>query len=384
MRLIINAIPLLGEESGIGNYTRQIASAALAEPAADITFFYGYLSRKLPAPAPASSWLTSLGGLARKGSLCRRLAKKAMTVANSIGNALHPQTWDCYFEPNFVLLPTINARRSIITIHDFSCFRYPQWHPADRVAYMRKQFWQSVTRASHIITVSEAIREEASRMYNIAPDRLTAIPNGVDHSLFRPASAEAITALRQRYGLPEHFILYVGAFEPRKNICNLLKAHALLPQALRSRFPLILVGTQGWNNDEIMDMLHQQASHARHIGHIPLADLPVFYSAADIFAYPSWYEGFGLPVLEAMACGRAVLASDIPALLELCQGAALHTPPADVDNMAVCMRRLLEDASLREQLEKAARKRAADFSWAQCAKKHMRLFNDTAAACADS
>lgn len=380
MRLIINAIPLLGEESGIGNYTRQIGRAALEE-LGDITFFYGYLSKKLAVPANSQSWLASLSGLARKGSLCRRAAKKALTLANSLRNAINPQTWDCYFEPNFVLLPTIHARCSIITIHDFSCFRYPQWHPADRVAYMQKKFWPSVARASHIITVSEAIRDEASRMYNIAPERITVIPNGVDHSVFKPASTAEIASLRQRHGLPERFILYVGAFEPRKNICNLLKAHAALPRALRARFPLLLAGAQGWNNSEIMNMLHQEAAYTRLIGHVPLADLPVFYSAATIFAYPSWYEGFGLPVLEAMACGKASLASDIPALLELCQGAALHAPPADIDAMSACMRRLLEDDDLRQNLEKAAQKRAQAFSWAESAKKHMRLFNAAVSAC---
>lgn len=379
MRLIINAIPLLGGDSGIGNYTRHIGAAALDGPD-DATFYYGYLSKKLAA-ADNSSWLASLGGLARKGGLCRRAAKKALSFASRIGSAINPQAWDCYFEPNFVLLPTIKARCSIITIHDFSCFRYPQWHPADRVAYMRKEFWQSVARASHIITVSGAIREEACSMYDIDPARVTAIPNGVDHDLFRPAPPADIAALRQRYGLPEHFILYVGAFEPRKNICNLIKAHALLPLKLRERFPLILVGAQGWNNGEIMDMLRREAAYARLIGHAPLAELPVFYSAADFFAYPSWYEGFGLPALEAMACGKATLASDAPALVELCQGAALHAPPGDVEALAEGLRQLIEDGALRQKMEQTALKRAKDFSWQASASRHLRLFRKIAAIC---
>lgn len=379
MRLIINAIPLLGDESGIGNYTRHIALAAQAG-ADDTTFFYGYPSKKLAPPSTSSSWLASLSGLARKGSFCRRMAKKTLALANSVGSALHPQTWDCYFEPNFVLLPTINARRFIITIHDFSCFRYPQWHPADRVAYMQRQFWPSVARASHIITVSEAIREEAMRMYNIDGARMTAIPNGVDHDMFKPATEDQKDDLRRRYGLPRRFILYVGAFEPRKNLCNLLLAHRALPRHFREAYPLLLVGAQGWNNAEIMDMLHREAAHARLIGHVPLADLPLFYSASTIFAYPSWYEGFGLPALEAMACGKAALVSDIPALAELCQDAALMAPPADVDAMSHGLRQLLEDESLRQTLEAAAIRRAADFSWEKSARAHLAVFH-AAASC---
>lgn len=381
MRLLINAIPLLGEESGIGNYTRHIAQSALAQPDAyDVTFFYGYPSKKLATlqEKSSSSWLGALRGLARRGTLPRRLAKKALFLANRAANFISPQTWDCYFEPNFVLLPTISASNKIITIHDFSCFRYPQWHPEDRVAHMQKFFWQSVQNATHIITVSETIRQEAANMFGIAKERITAIPNGVSHEIFQPASAAVMADLRQRYGLPAHFILYVGALEPRKNLCNLLTAHSLLPQSLRQKYPLILVGAQGWINNEIMELIHRQAAHTRLVGHVPLADLPAFYSACDLFAYPSWYEGFGLPVLEAMACGRPVLASEDPALMELCEGNAIHAQASDIDALAKALRQILEDQDLRQNLGQAARKRAQDFSWATAGQRHLQLFSQLA------
>lgn len=382
MRLLINAIPLLGEESGIGTYTRQIATAAAAHPADfDLEFFYGYASRKLIQGEDASL-LGSLKGIARKTRLLRKIGKKILHLANKGANLIHAREWDCYFEPNFVLLPTLRAKRKIITIHDFSCFRYPQWHPEERVRHMRKSFWQSVARADHIITVSETIRQEACEMFDIPKEKLTAAPNGVDHSLFKPASGEAIASLRQRYGLPASFILYVGAIEPRKNLSNLIMAHASLPAPLKRRFPLLLIGSQGWRNEEIMENIHRQAPYVRILGYAPKTDLPAFYSAAAFFAYPSFYEGFGLPAAEAMACGRATLASLDPALQETCGGAALAADANDVDALAEQMRRLLEDEALRSDLESKALERSKCFSWERSAQIHLNVFK--AATCVSS
>lgn len=375
MRLLINAISLLGEESGIGTYTRQIASACQANHI-DLTFFYGYPSKKLIRPTGGlyGSWLGSLKGLAKKISFGRKVCIKALHGANIVANALFPQSWDCYFEPNFVLLPTLRAERKVITAHDFSCFRYPQWHPAERVRYMEKFFWRSVEQADHIITPSETIRQEGIHMFGITPERVTAIPNGVDHTHFYPRSVVAQQALRKRYGLPPQFILYVGALEPRKNLVNLIHAHAALPTALKNNYPLLLIGSQGWNNEEILKLIRLHAAHTRLLGYVPRSDLPVFYSASSLFAYPSWYEGFGLPALEAMACGRAVLTSHDPALLEISTGAALHARADDIQDLALKMRELLEDVSLRKNLEQKAPEQAARYSWDNSAQKHLRLF----------
>lgn len=377
MRLLINAIPLLGEESGIGNYTRHIAAAALARPDEfEPTFFYGYPSRKLiPQPEGAyGSWLASLKGLAKKAGIGRRITKKILYWSNVAASAIYPRRWDCYFEPNFLLLPTLRADKRILTVHDFSCFRYPQWHPVDRVQNMEKFFWKSVEKADHIITVSETIRQEAATMFGIDPDRMTAIPNGVDHSLFHPVPAAEQEALRRRYGLPERFMVYVGAFEPRKNLANLLRAHSLLPEELKKRYPLLLIGSHGWKNEEIIDLAHSMAPFARLLGYVPKRDLPAFYSAATLFAYPSWYEGFGLPALEAMACGRAVLTSTDPALKAVCSEAALHAAPGDVEGLRDQMQRLLEDEPLRQKLETAGMQVASGYNWSESAARHLQVF----------
>lgn len=377
MKLLINAIPLLGEESGIGNYTRQIATAASQlSDEFELTFFYGYPSRRLLPPPSGSygSWLSSLRGLARNASLGRRICKKFLYWTNLAASAIRPRRWDCYFEPNFVLLPALQADKKVLTVHDFSCFRYPQWHPEERVRHMEKHFWPSIEKADHIITVSETIRKEACEMFGLDPAKITAIPNGVDHSRYKPVCAEAQKSLRQRYGLPQNFILYVGALEPRKNLLNLLSAHANLPQPLKQRYPLILIGSRGWNNQAIMEQIHRQAPYTRLLGYVAASDLPVFYSAASLFVYPSWYEGFGLPALEAMACGRPVLTSTDAALQELCGDAAHYVHPADQAALTSGMERLLEDAPLAEELAARALKRAAAYSWSESSARHMRVF----------
>lgn len=379
MRLLINAIPLLGQQTGIGNYTRQIAKSALAMPSeVRTTFFYGYYSDKLREPAAESkaNFIYSIKNLAKKATLIRRVCKKGVALGNVAYNFIRRRNLDCYFEPNFLLLPAIRAARNVITVHDFSCFLYPQWHPAERVRQMETNLWKSVERADKIITVSESIRKQAIEQFGLDEKRLVVIPNGVDHSLFHIMDEDVKRRARERYDLPENFILFVGTLEPRKNLSNLLLAYALLPHWLKLRFPLLLAGSNGWKNAEIMRLMRDQGRYVRFMGYMPENDLAALYGCASLFVYPSWYEGFGLPVLEAMACGCPVLASTDPALMELANGAALHTPAAEVEKMRNVIHEMLEDEKLRRELAQKGLAQAARFDWRKSASDHLRLFRD--------
>lgn len=377
MRLIINTASLLDEESGIGVYTRQIASACCAE-GIEPTFFYGYPSKRLvkPSTGGSGSWLGSLKSLVGKNSIGRKICLKAIRAVNLVADSLFPREWDCYFEPNFVFVPAIRAKHKVVTAHDFSCFRYPQWHPAARVRYMEKFFWKSLEQADCILTGSESIRQEGINMFGIPAERIIAIPDGVDHSHFYPRPVEAQLDIRKRYRLPEEYILYVGALEPRKNLVNLIEAHAALPYQIRKRYPLVLIGSQGWNNEEIMRCIRLNAKHCHFVGYVPRCDLPAFYSSSTFFAYPSWYEGFGLPALEAMACGKTVLTSTDPALMEIGADAVMHAEPSSPEDIASRMRELLEDPERRHALEQKALVNAARYSWTQSAQKHLQIFKD--------
>ena len=185
-----------------------------------------------------------------------------------------------------------------------------------------------------------------------------------------------LAAVRLRYELPERFVLFLGAMEPRKNLPRLLEAFAALAPGLRREFPLVVAGAQGWLNDSV----HEQAQKlglgesVRFAGYIEQGDLAALYSLASVFAYPSVWEGFGLPVLEAMACGTPVLTSNVSSLPEVAGAAAVLVPPADVDAMADGLSRLLCDSALRADLVARGLRRVGAFSWERCARETLAVY----------
>lgn len=384
MDILLNAIPLLGKQTGIGHYTRKIAEALVENNNNfNTTYFYGYCySKKYITECENNKIYNGIGSLKKYiskypfiYSSCKKISSMAFTVWHSLNKQLYDkQLYDCYFEPNFVLLPQIHAKYSILTVHDFSCFLYPQWHPYERVHFMEKYLPTSLDRADIIITVSETIRKEAIKLFNLDPNKVIAIPNGVDLMRFHPQSLNFCQELRKRLKLPEHFILSVGTIEPRKNLLGLLKAYSNLPIELQKRFPLLLVGAQGWNNTSIFQEIKRQSQYVHFLGYVNDRDLPGLYCTADVFVYPSYYEGFGLPALEALACGCPVLISKDPALCEVCGDAALQISADDVDSMTNYLKILLNNKELKNDLKQRGIKRAALYSWDKSIYKHLELF----------
>ena len=376
MRLFIDTTSLLGEETGIGRYARQIGLAAANASSFETHFF--------PCD-PTKPKKKPLGFLVRcKNALgaCPPLYRTAKSILNAcrlLTSCKRGPIYDCYFEPNFILRSSVRSRRAVLTAHDLSCFRYPEWHPVERVRHMERFFRQSVKRADRIITVSEAVRQEVCATFGLNQARVIVIPNGVDHAVFHPVQREACAWVTRKFHLPEHFILHVGTLEPRKNLPNLLRAHRALPEALKKRFPLLLAGADGWANEKLNDTI-RKTSHVRWLGYVPDAELASLYTLADVMCYPSWYEGFGLPVAEAMACGCPVLTSTDPALLETSAGAARHVPPDDVEAMCAALQELLEDANERELRRRLGLERAAAFAWEVSVARHLHLFEEVCAS----
>lgn len=373
-KLLINSIPLLGEKSGIGKYTQEIV-VHLAQSASDFqaTYYQGYYTRRLPAdalPAGKKSPAGHLKEILRANPLTRKICKKALVWSGSLFSGRH----DLYFEPNFIFQPSLRATHKVTTLHDFSCMLYPQWHPEERVRYFEKHLWNSLEEAERIITVSECMRTEAVETFGLDPAKLVVIKNGVDHALYHPVPSEVIAAYRKKKRLDPEYILYVGTIEPRKNIRNLLLAYDGLQQELKERYPLYIAGGKGWNNGDIQALFHKMRHHVRILGFVPEQELPLLYGAASLFVYPSWYEGFGLPVLEAMACACPVLVSDHASLQELCGDSALFAPPGDVDSLRYALHALLQEPSRRRELGNAGVNRAEQYSWEISARQHGELF----------
>ncbi|SER92110.1 glycosyltransferase family 4 protein [Sphingobium sp. YR768] len=276
--------------------------------------------------------------------------------------------------PNF-FLPEF-AEQGIITIHDLSVFRYPETHPAERRAQFDQEFAATLGRTAHIITVSETVRQEVIAFTGFGPDKVTAIHQGVGPN-FHPCASEDLVPVLARMSLtPGGYALCVSTIEPRKRIGELLKAWRLLPLALRNRCPLVLAGSSGWLSDAILrDMADaEREGWLRYIRYVEEAALPALYAGARLFVYPSVYEGFGLPPIEAMASGVPTIVADISCLPEVTAGAAMLTDPDDVDRFARDLERGLLDEDWRQSAAEAGLAVAAGYSWARCVQETAQLY----------
>lgn len=369
MRLVIDAVPLLGPRTGVANYTRHVCQGLL-----DLgwrpTFYTGRFTRALPQGPGRPSALREAARRIRPLAWAFRAARRLLAAPS-----LRP--FDLAFAPNF-FPPAFRARRLAVTVHDFSFHTHPHWHPPERVAYFAAHFWESLPRAAAVITVSRAIARQAVEEFSIPPGKVHPIPNGYDPATYRPLPAAALGRARARLGLPARFILFAGSVEPRKNLLALLAAYEALPRAVREETPLVLAGFSGWNNAAVLERMRRLKNGVRHLGFVSDADLAALYNLATVFVYPSLYEGFGLPPLEAMACGAPTVVSDDPALTEVCADAALSVPAGDSDALAAAVARILGDESLARDLGARGLDRARAFSWRRSAAAHAALFQSLA------
>lgn len=377
MKLLVNTTPLLTPRTGIGQYTYQIAKRLAQCPdQVRCTFYHGVWSKTLPdrmgGGAPAGLRAAVLP-IIQSVPLLRATAKLALGFSVRAATALGKR-FDVYFEPN--MIPSLCCRRDfgVVTVHDFSCLTHPEWHPKDRVRQFEKTFWKGTACSDAIITVSNFVRDEAIRSLGLSKDKVFSIPNGVDHFLFRKRDPEELQAFKTKALIPDNFILFAGTIEPRKNLLTLLNAYEMLPLALRQAYPLMLVGGAGWLNADIHARMDALGGQVQSLGYVSDDELSALYNLATLFVYPSWYEGFGLPVLEAMACGCPVLTSNQSALPEVCGEAARYVNPGDVEGMMFALEELLSDGAARDLLATRGLRQSQMFSWDKSAREHLSLF----------
>jgi glycosyltransferase involved in cell wall biosynthesis len=267
--------------------------------------------------------------------------------------------------------PVVVSCPTVVTVHDLSFVRYPEaFRPFNRL-YLRVMTRRSVFRASRVIADSFSTRDDMVRLWGVPAGRISVVPMGVEGE-FRPVPAAAVETFRRQQGLPQRFVLYLGTLEPRKNVSAAVEAFARWVQASRDReIWLVVAGAKGWHYESIFARVQALGLSDRVLfpGYVPTAELPEWYRAAEIFIYPSLYEGFGLPPLEAMACGTPVITSNTSSLPEVVGDAALLVDPYDVDAIADALARLLEDAELRQRLREAGLARARLFSWERTARE---------------
>jgi glycosyltransferase involved in cell wall biosynthesis len=271
-------------------------------------------------------------------------------------------------------------RRLVATIYDCTFVTHPEYHLPANVEHCLRGTRLAIERADALIAISESTRRDLIERMGAPADRVVVTRLGVDPDLARVTDTARLQTVRRRYGLPEQFVLSLGAMEPRKNLPRLLQAFAALAPALRKDFRLVVAGAQGWLNGSVHEQVQRLGleESVRFAGYIEQEDLAALYSLATVFAYPSLWEGFGLPVLEAMACGTPVLTSNVSSLPEVTGDAALLVPPSDVDAIAERLTRLLEDEQLRRELSERGYRRAAQFSWERCARATLAVYGAVA------
>ncbi len=388
LRIAMNATSLLSPLTGIGQYTYQL-SRALGRRDTRLSYFYGpvWSERLLESEADVNAARDAgsrMGPATRKAMVgVKRLVKSVVPRPYDVARFLQ-QRWfsrglrsreiDVYHDPNFI--PFRFEGPTVITIHDLSVLTLPHMHPKDRVKAIGGRLQWAVEEADAIITVSEFVREEVTEILGVPADKVTAIHNGVD-TVFQPKDASQTDASLSRFGLRhEGYVLAVGTLEPRKNLARLCRAYRALPEAVRQEYPLVLAGMKGWGDADFardLAALEKEGSLVTP-GYLPSDDLRNLYAGAALFVYPSVYEGFGLPVAEAMASGTPVITSNVSSLPEVAGDAACLVDPLDIDDIASALDRLLTDDAMRQRLAKAGLERARQFTWDATARDTLAVY----------
>jgi glycosyltransferase involved in cell wall biosynthesis len=271
--------------------------------------------------------------------------------------------------------PLRGARRHVITVHDLNFLYYPEFLTTESRRYYNDQIERAVQQADHILADSYATRDDLVRLLSVPADKITVHWLGIDDS-FRPLPPESLSTYRQQFALPDRFILFVGTFEPRKNIGGLLEAYQILLTYLRDVPPLVLVGSGGWLFDETRDRIaHMKLDTCIHWHErIPQEALPAFYNLADVLVLPSFYEGFGFPALEAMACGTVPIVSNRASLPEVVGDVGLQIDPEDPRTLADALLHALTDTDWRVQMGAAGLERARQFTWEATARTALNVY----------
>ena len=276
-----------------------------------------------------------------------------------------------WFAPNFV--PSVWERRArlVVTVHDLSCFDHPEWHPAERVRFMQTHLPRAVAEAAAVTVVSEATRTRLMTFFSVPPQRVVVTYPGVD-PVFRPVGFDDAQRWLRRWRVASgRYFLCVGTLEPRKNWETVLRAYAELPASVRQQVPLLVVGLKGWLTEALERVAAPLVAEGcvRFLGFVPDGALAALYSHTAGFFYLSFYEGFGLPPLEAMACGAPVVVSNVTSLPEVVGEAGVQLAPTDCEGVRDVMVRLAEDAAWRAALSQKGLVRAQRFTWEACARE---------------
>jgi glycosyltransferase involved in cell wall biosynthesis len=375
MHIAIDYTPAIHQRAGIGRYTRGLVKALArldAENQYTLLVLGGSGAHLVPTALPANFNIRFAPISDRWATVLWYRLNLPLPVEVFSGRA------DLFHGPSFTLPPSFAP--SLLTVHDLSFLRYPQGaHPA-LLAWLTKAVPRSLQRARQVLADSENTRADLVELMQIPPDRITVIGAGVDERFKPESEPETLTRVRARYQLPDHFVLSISTLEPRKNFTGLIAAFEQVAISSVTDLHLVIAGGKGWLYDDIFAAAETSPVRERihFAGYVADQDLPALYSLAALFAFPSHYEGFGIPVLEAMACGTPVVCADNSSLPEIAGDAALLVEATDTEALADAMHRLSRDALLREELISRGYEQARKFTWEKAARRLLHVYQSMA------
>lgn len=391
MKVILNVDSLRPPRTGIGIYTQHLLEQLLGGAGVDCVF--GFSGGQILETARLESLLLTLASgseeaaapsgaqcLSRLRSAVRRIPGTYQLRQNAREFAMRrvlrvpAREGFVYHEPNYV--PLAYPGRLVITVHDLSHIRHPEFHPKERVEFLEKNLAAGVARADRILVDSHFVADEVKDVFRLPDDKVVVTHLAAERE-FHPRSEDEVGDTLRAHRLRHRgYVLSVGTLEPRKNLERLVQAYEALPANLRGECPLVLVGARGWRDSQLLSRVQalEAKGQARRLGYVPRPQLYDLYAAAAAFAYPSLYEGFGLPVLEAFASGTPVLTSCTTSLKEVSAGAALEVDPWSTESLVEGLRSLVGDRSLAERRAHAGLERAKEFSWPKCAEQTVAVY----------
>ncbi len=376
MKIGIEASVLHREaKTGVDYYTRNLLEEVVKQMPNDL-FYLTYISFIHKKPSDLGIYGKNV--IPRKiswfpGRFYHLLVRWFVGIPYDLASMLRP---DVFFFPNFVRWPLIWTKASVIVVYDLSYLHAGEHSVRGHRGYLTRTVPKSIRRATQVVTISENSRREILAEYGTNPNKVSVVYPAVNHEFFMPRNAKAIATVQAKYGINQPYILSVGTIEPRKNLVGLLKAYAQLSVQVKKKYALVLTGGKGWLDTEINDLydsLSQEYTIIR-TGYAAEADLPALYSGASVFAYPSFYEGFGMPPLEAMACGTPVIVGDNSSLPEVVGNAGIKVDARDTEAIAAALTKVLSDDKLAQQMSAAGFEQAKKFVWQEEAAKLVDIF----------
>ena len=362
MRVLFNAMQA-GNQSGTGRYVEELLRAIIAlDDGPKLTVWW-------PEGVPVDAWADAVELIPYPPGWWSRLQRelRSQRVADDFDVVHFPAS----------IGPLNGGNNVVVTVHDCVFLRHPEWFRWERACYYRWAGRRSAHGATRLIADSQSTARDLHDLMGIESTKIETIPLGVS-AQFTPPSAESIEKNHRRLGLPERFFLYVGTLEPRKNLDRVVRAWDQIAGNMEE--DLVIAGRVGWKTKALDEALikARHGDRIHRLGFVDANDLPALIGAACAFVWPSLYEGFGLPVLEAMACGTPVITSNVSSLPEVAGDAALLVDPHDELAIAAAMTRLADDETLRESLRVAGLNRATQFTWQRCAEETVAVYRRVA------